>query len=645
MRRRLTSIAAIALLTAAAWSASAQAQEDPPESLLLIMDSSGSMNEVDDAGVPLIEGAKQALRVLVSALPDGSHVGLRVYGHRVPNTDQANGCLDTELVIPVGPIDREAMRTAIDGYEAKGFTPIGLSLREAASDLPSTGRRTIVLVSDGIDTCAPPDPCQVATELAAAGLDFRIHTVGMFLDDPAAEAQLTCIAEASGGRFIQVDSIVDLTRELAGIAGEALPLGSSELTVLQGSLEMVGAPPVPLERVANPNWEAYTAAVVGTIGAGETRWFAVEVGEGTHLQTTAHLNAWQLEPAADEFLEVQIVTASGEAVGVPYEILGVLAGAPQRTYLVDALQYTPFGDPVPATAVTGPRSAPPGWNPTETPYFVERFRSAGVNGGLYERWKADAADPVLPPATYFIGVTWSASRAALSELELLVLQYPAGPEPAERDRPQTLQVLAGGVGIDPPVTLTLQPWTGGTLMGGATPARSLEVWTPLTPDEPQTYSLELTEGEVVEIGYGIGVCCGVRVDIGVDLQLGMETGVPAYQRDLETDGAFRITRDPPVAAWEAPSAGTYLLTVDPGTFSEADADAEPGVALAMFVFSPDPEAAVATTTLPADDGGDQVQAVTSEEDPGFPAVVVVAVAAGAVVLAALLLWLLQRRRR
>jgi Ca-activated chloride channel family protein len=134
--------------------------EEPTGAMVLIMDASGSMNELDADGQPLIDGAKQALRGVVEALPDDTNVGLRIYGHRFPNTDRANGCQDTELIHPVQPLDRAAMLTAIDGYQALGFTPIGLSLEEALTDLPLEGPRSIVLVSDGEDTCAPPDPCR-----------------------------------------------------------------------------------------------------------------------------------------------------------------------------------------------------------------------------------------------------------------------------------------------------------------------------------------------------------------------------------------------------------------------------------------------------------------------------------------------------
>ncbi len=94
------------------------------------------MRADDGSGRPKIEAAKQALTTFVDGVPEGSTVGLRVYGHRVPNTDKANGCRDTDLVTPVRPVDKAQMKAAIGRFQPTGFTPIGYSLQEAAKDLP-----------------------------------------------------------------------------------------------------------------------------------------------------------------------------------------------------------------------------------------------------------------------------------------------------------------------------------------------------------------------------------------------------------------------------------------------------------------------------------------------------------------------------
>ncbi|MEE8497245.1 MAG: VWA domain-containing protein, partial [Acidimicrobiia bacterium] len=282
-------------------------------SVLLIMDASGSMNRLDGAGVPLIDGAKDALREIVHRLPPDANVGLRVYGHRTSNQDPVAGCVDTELVVPVGPIDRGALNAAIDSFEASGFTPIGLSLQEAAEDLAAAGSGTIILVSDGVDTCAPPDPCEVAEQLAVEGFATQIHTVGFFLNDQAAVNQLQCIADAGHGTFTSVDSIDQFFEQLSGLVTEALEGPGRISPRIEGALTQELAPLLPWSRY-NEEWPALENDAEGTIAIGETRWYAFDAGDDRvpngHLYISAHID-WQPAAGPDEYLEVRVFDEGG----------------------------------------------------------------------------------------------------------------------------------------------------------------------------------------------------------------------------------------------------------------------------------------------------------------------------------------------
>jgi Mg-chelatase subunit ChlD len=257
--------------------AGADAEEVDDSSLLLIMDSSGSMNSRGPDGEKLIDSAKGALNDLVAGLPDEKEVGLRVYGHTVPNDDEENGCKDTELIHPVGPLDREGLTGAIESYDAKGFTPIGLSLEEAANDLPAEGERTIVLVSDGIDTCSPPDPCDVAEGLASDGIETVIHTVGFALDQaeegPEAREQLSCIAEVSGGEFVDVETADELAETLEDVSTRDPRDYETAGTELQGS-------PIPRDAETGTIGTSHTDVILG----GEVNFYRFEVEPGTEVQ-------------------------------------------------------------------------------------------------------------------------------------------------------------------------------------------------------------------------------------------------------------------------------------------------------------------------------------------------------------------------
>ncbi|MDI3213276.1 hypothetical protein [Arthrobacter sp. AL12] len=79
------------------------------------------------------------------------------------------GCADIRTLAPAGAVDKAALTAAVDGSKATGYPPVGASLRTASEALADVnGPRSIILLSDGIDTCAPPAACDVARELAAA---------------------------------------------------------------------------------------------------------------------------------------------------------------------------------------------------------------------------------------------------------------------------------------------------------------------------------------------------------------------------------------------------------------------------------------------------------------------------------------------
>jgi len=241
----------------------AATSEAAENSLLLLLDASGSMRESAGGGQTRIAAAKAALDDLVGELPETSNVGLRVYG-----ATKDTGCDDTQLVAPVAPLDRGALRRSIAGVTPRGDTPIGASLRAAAKDLEGApGRTTIVLVSDGEDNCAPPQPCDVARDLAAQGLDLRVEAIG-FQVGPAARAQLACIAKVTGGSYLDAPDARALTGQLQALSLRAyrdfVPIGAP----ITGSADPTAAP------------EMTPGAWVDELAPGETRSYAVDVTSG-----------------------------------------------------------------------------------------------------------------------------------------------------------------------------------------------------------------------------------------------------------------------------------------------------------------------------------------------------------------------------
>ena len=208
----------------------------------LVLDVSGSMREPDMNGQTRMAVAQRAFNEVVDAVPAGTDLGIRVLGATYPGDDKALGCQDTQQIVPVGPVDRDQAKAAIASLRPTGFTPIGLALREAAKDLGSgeTARR-IVLITDGEDTCAPPDPCDVARELAAQGTRLIVDTLGLTLDDKVRQ-QLVCIAGATGGTYTTAQSADQLADRINQLVDRAQDTYTRTPELVTGSTDCTAAP-------------------------------------------------------------------------------------------------------------------------------------------------------------------------------------------------------------------------------------------------------------------------------------------------------------------------------------------------------------------------------------------------------------------
>lgn len=199
--------AAIFLAGTLAFANAAQASNN----VLFIFDASNSMwGQID--GVAKIETARDALNEALGAFDADMNLGLMAFGHR-----HTGDCDDIELLADIGARTGSGLRELVDGITPRGRTPLAGSLEASRDVLLGPGRAggTIVLISDGIETCGG-DPCAVAAELGKAGVDVRIHTVGLDVDEKA-ERQLICVAEAGGGEYFRAEDGAALHIAMAGV--------------------------------------------------------------------------------------------------------------------------------------------------------------------------------------------------------------------------------------------------------------------------------------------------------------------------------------------------------------------------------------------------------------------------------------------
>jgi Ca-activated chloride channel homolog len=216
-------VAWLALVTPAPAAGQPPAEETAQGSMMFVLDASGSMTDRLPAGGTKMDAARTAMNTLIDGLPVNIHVGLEAYGTSTGNSpgEKAAGCQDVRVLAPVGRVDRDALRAQVAAIRPRGYTPIGRSLEQAAAALPGSGPRAIVLVSDGIDTCAPPAPCEVAKALDGAGVELAVHAIG-FQVEPAAREQLECVAGETGGEYHDAPDAKALEELLPEIADRAL---------------------------------------------------------------------------------------------------------------------------------------------------------------------------------------------------------------------------------------------------------------------------------------------------------------------------------------------------------------------------------------------------------------------------------------
>jgi Ca-activated chloride channel family protein len=299
-----------------------------PPSVLIVMDASKSMAKPAGGGQTRLEAAKEALRTLVRELPEDARVGLRLYGHRFSETTEERGCTDTELVSPVGPLDRGALRKQIESYDAVGFTPIGRALREGAGDLPREGPTSIVLVSDGGDNCAPPDPCDTAEEISQDGTSVSIQSIGFQVTERARE-QLQCIAEAGDGMYRDARDAGELALALRALAARGLRTPTPQGRPITGG-------PGPEQAVA-----IGAGAFVDDLAMNEQRWYSVELAAGQRLAASASLLAPCAPEASDigSVFRIEFLGADGSQLspGVDYAQPNLFFGGQFNTVSVGVL--------------------------------------------------------------------------------------------------------------------------------------------------------------------------------------------------------------------------------------------------------------------------------------------------------------------
>jgi hypothetical protein len=231
------------------------------KNLEIILDASGSMKTLLAGQKTRWDVALETLDHVLRSLPDDFNVGLRIYGHRETSRSPRT-CMDSELVVPIRKLDRNAILNSAKRFKPKGETPLVYSALQSPADLKAVGGGTVVLITDGEESCKG-DTVKAAADLKASGLDIRLNIVGFALKNPKVQKDLAGFSEATGGLFYSADTggaladavmvaavekfpytVYDaagkavLTGE-AGGGADQLPAGDYKVVVTAGTKELV----------------------------------------------------------------------------------------------------------------------------------------------------------------------------------------------------------------------------------------------------------------------------------------------------------------------------------------------------------------------------------------------------------------------
>lgn len=344
----------------------------------VILDASGSMKGLME-GTTKMDILKSAIiDAFKYPLPEGTerNIGLRVYGSTKPS--ETADCKDTQLLIPIGPFEKEEFTKKVAGITAMGVTPIGFSLEEALGDFkvdPNVDN-IIILVTDGEDSCKA-NVCEIAKKLHDDPKKIIIHVIGFDLDKNAS-AQLECIAKFGDGQFIQARGENELRAALEQVLVANIPY-NLRLKIVSG------ATPLP---AALKVMRAGTKVVVREDETSGIKFY--QLPQGTYDIEVIY-NASLETPKPSKLLKNVEVQAASKAEQIVQFDLGMLT-----------------------VSATDQKGAPVGAKYTlkkkETPDVTARFETPP---GPYTIWLTDGTYSVSVEAVTPDGLTLTASADAI----------------------------------------------------------------------------------------------------------------------------------------------------------------------------------------------------------------------------------------
>ena len=174
--------------------------------VMVVVDGSGSMQEPFPGASSRIDAAKDAISMVVRSLHHEIRTGL------VSFTD----CGETSTPEKYGYSERPELLARVRGLSPSRRTSLANSIRRAGNAAKSVGPATVVVVSDGDDTCGG-DSCAAARALKGRKPLLKINVLDL---SGSGSAVLQCVADVTGGRVFVPGNARQMTQEMQEAAGQ-----------------------------------------------------------------------------------------------------------------------------------------------------------------------------------------------------------------------------------------------------------------------------------------------------------------------------------------------------------------------------------------------------------------------------------------
>jgi Ca-activated chloride channel family protein len=171
---------------------------------MIILDTSNSMwgeiNKTDK-----IDYAKETIKRLLAEWPTSHSVGIIGFAGK-----KKSDCRQIKMLYPLSPLGQNKAQQAIEEATPKGYSPIHYSLQKAQSILTETNGGSILLVSDGTETCEELVLCDIIEKIPAS---IQVHTLFLGKNTPnnSPAESLQCIAKRTGGEFYTQENVKELS--------------------------------------------------------------------------------------------------------------------------------------------------------------------------------------------------------------------------------------------------------------------------------------------------------------------------------------------------------------------------------------------------------------------------------------------------